>query len=322
MKELENKPGFFIVPDDHRIVVNAKGDVFHLRLDRFLPKQKHDQGYEMVAMTPISGMINHPLVHRLVAKAMIPIPEKFEGMTFDDLEVNHIDGVKNNNNIDNLEWVTPKDNINHSYDNDLHTATKVLSRDVHSGEITHHRSMAALCAAFDIDVMSLKRRLRSRKAGTLTKNNCVFKLDDGSDWDIIPAICFQEPNLWDMCAGGWVIKNLETEVVYIADTLEKVAQLTGYTKLQIAYQRNELGNDQIGNWIITYDEFGDATKLKEKIKIREPIKIKVTNSDSKEVSIHDSQKKAAVALGIHEDNIRYALKAKNGVYKNFLFEKV
>ncbi len=64
-------------------------------------------GYEMCPFKR-DGKTIHSTVHRLVAKAFIPNPQNLP-------DINHKDGAKTNNTIENLEWVSKSENMQHAY---------------------------------------------------------------------------------------------------------------------------------------------------------------------------------------------------------------
>lgn len=75
---------------------------------RYLKYKKTSRGYLSLQLCG-----KDCLIHRLVAKAFIPNPENKP-------QVNHIDGNKENNCIENLEWCTSSENNKHRYSSGLH----------------------------------------------------------------------------------------------------------------------------------------------------------------------------------------------------------
>ena len=109
--------------------VSNKGNVFSVeRLNlrgrkiggRILKPRYDKDGYVKVALYK-NGMVKHKRLHRLVAEAFIPNPNNFP-------QVNHLDEVKDNNNVNNLEWCTREYNVN--YGTAIERATQTQSKRV------------------------------------------------------------------------------------------------------------------------------------------------------------------------------------------------
>lgn len=69
--------------------------------------QKNHRGYDRIQLYDDHGNFKIHSVHRIVASAFIPNPENKP-------QVNHINGVRNDNRVENLEWVTGSENMVHA----------------------------------------------------------------------------------------------------------------------------------------------------------------------------------------------------------------
>lgn len=91
----------YIVSDMGRIYNKVKGCLYDGSIN--------SGGYKMVYLNePGLAKPIRILKHRIVALAFIPNPDNLD-------EVNHKDGIKTNNKVENLEWITHRDNILHAH---------------------------------------------------------------------------------------------------------------------------------------------------------------------------------------------------------------
>ena len=88
----------------HNYYIDEHGNIFSEYSNKFLTHERTKNGYLRVE---IQG--KHYLVHRLVAMA-------FLGIKSNGYEVNHKDQNPENNDIDNLEWVTCSENQYHAFE--------------------------------------------------------------------------------------------------------------------------------------------------------------------------------------------------------------
>lgn len=90
--------------------VSNLGRIKSLRKNKMLSIKPVKDSYKTVRLIDKNGTRKSIRIHRIVATHFISNPENKR-------EVNHKNMNKNDNRVSNLEWVTPKENINHAIKN-------------------------------------------------------------------------------------------------------------------------------------------------------------------------------------------------------------
>jgi DNA-binding XRE family transcriptional regulator len=99
-----------VILDATKYQISNKGRVKNNKEEILTPQLV--TGYPRVCLYEGTGKKTCKLIHVLVAEAFIPNPQNKS-------QVNHINGIKTDNDVSNLEWVTPSENLIHAYANGL-----------------------------------------------------------------------------------------------------------------------------------------------------------------------------------------------------------
>lgn len=154
--------------------INTNGDVFHRFSGKKIAISEQRQGY---LISRINGL--YKFNHRLVLMTFRPIknPEKYM--------VNHKDGNKKNNNLDNLEWVTNGQNIQHGYARrrqQAGTAVGVMVRNVDTGEVKTYIHIIDAAADLNLHKDVILNRLK-KPIDNVWHDGLQFKrLSDPTEW--------------------------------------------------------------------------------------------------------------------------------------------
>jgi hypothetical protein len=107
MKQITDYPNYSVTED---------GRVINNKTNRELKPILGRNGYYQVSLCN-SGKIKNVSIHRLVASAFLNNDENKR-------EVNHINGIKTDNRVQNLEWNTSSENRQHAFDTGLKKYTE------------------------------------------------------------------------------------------------------------------------------------------------------------------------------------------------------
>lgn len=101
--------------------------------EKIISQCTNNHGYKQVCLHK-NNKRSTKKVHRIVAELFIPNPENKP-------EINHINGDKTDNRVENLEWCTGSENVNHACRIGLKKARKVIQLDLNGNLIKEYYSI-------------------------------------------------------------------------------------------------------------------------------------------------------------------------------------
>lgn len=135
--------------------VYQDGRVYSIKRNIFLKPAYDERGYLRIGLSN-NGVAKTYKLHRLIAEMFIP---KIDGKT----QVNHINGIKNDNRVENLEWCTRSENSIHAVKTGLMQSNHLKKYVLNTQTGVFYESATELAKVLGMNRITLMGRLNGSK---------------------------------------------------------------------------------------------------------------------------------------------------------------
>lgn len=260
--------GFKTIPGFSDYMVNKEGVVYSKVYRKILNLTKDCNGYHVVSIFNDNRVRKTKKVHHLVLMTFKPNDYKLITTDFKNnhnpdgkiYTTNHIDGVKTNNRLDNLEVITHKDNVRHAMDTGLVSTVKPVKVKFHdTGKIKHYPSMAVASRALGMQEDGVLQRLENPNyKWTLWSDNTQIILESDGEFEDIRYIAREGGGMYQNIVAIDYKKNAFEEIIYPSineycrangitpSTVKKAFEHTGHPIMRNLHRIKKM--DDPNNW--------------------------------------------------------------------------
>lgn len=327
MKPIKSKefPGFYEIPGYGKYCINKKSEIKHKRKNKIINQypcygsnsSDLDTGYYLrVTMMNDESKLSSIGVHRLMG---LTFKHPGKGIDTSTLQINHKDHIKFHNWIDNLEWITCIDNIQHSkmhYKSRKHISVQI--KYVETGEIKTFNNISDAGRELGIHRTTVISRLHKTKPGHVFPEKCMMRYgnDETIPWIIGNSVI---EDIETYRASPLLVKNMLTGEILEFENGKDASHHTGIGASSVSVYSNDLTqpcfwgkNSQVfiamkkypeKSFRIVHDPYLEIQSNDELRRIVIVIKL-----DSQEKRIYETTQQCATDFGLLKTTLNWRLK--------------
>lgn len=316
-------PGFYHVPTIEDVLVSREGKVIELTT-MFCPLIKYNPNSSSSYPHVNLPGSNTRHIHRLLALTFLDCPGDPA-----DYHVNHIDGVKSNNDLNNLEWVNASENCIHAYSSGLRSDNRpVLMKDLRTDRVKRFNSLQETARWFGCNASIIYRYLNTDEI--VPFQECFTLIYEGESWK---PLSIADVGRKRKGSSKPVLVEYDDGALAIYSSLGHAASEFGMSWNLVAYYATGKHRVEGRNFSLYYaqdyiDSIEDAVVVADTrhrpvsrhLPKRKPIPVNVTDLSSGIKEWWESVEAFARSVGMSKNTVQKSMNKKNGVWRNYLIE--